>query len=617
MLIFATMSRFLCCCVTTNSSKEDDNVRSSDPKKRTSKGKEPPKNNEHGRATEETLSPYYTQQQLEEVEKLYLSIDPSELFLREKEIKEKVREIIAKGDKGLPVKARKWKAKKKKKKSKHKKESDTEDESQHSYPLQAAHAFPKKCDSPNTNGTGIKKGKFALLRPSGWRELYHKTMKPYEQEPARKMSEDESDASTSGAGTSAGKASGSTSGSERESSSNNEARNNTDNRTTSPTIEERLAICQQLSMRLRQRIQANEEARFRLDAIHNLPPFSSNDMHIDALSVGSEASRDDDDAHVDSDSDSSYLNAIREQLRIARENGLTNAETVSALSAELNELRELNAMDDDETWLEYSRGLESGTARFASYSTDSSRPPAADEFDRYLASDEFMNWGLVRNNRNRNSMQRPMHMRNDSVEGLMPCSSESSGDEDNGEDWRGQARTSIPLSQGRRAPNFFRTAVEMMRAAGRRRCLGTLGSFYHTSNSRSMAAPGLFFPSNSSRGHAFDTSLCAARGSHGMAPSGLFSPNSSSRSHAFESFLRSARGDHSTGTSEPPSPSDSFRGSILRELFRVVRRSRSIITPEPFPPGNLPGSNLMSGKGPKAGKVTRIVVQPCEDFQAD
>ena len=93
--------------------------------------------------------------------------------------------------------------------------------------------------------------------------------------------------------------------------------------------------------------------------------------------------------------------------------------------------------------------------------------------------------------------------------------------------------------------------------------------------------------------------------------------NSSSRSHAFESFLRAARGDHSTSTSEPPSPSDSFKGSILRELFRVVRRSRGIITPEPFPPGNLPGSNLMSGTDPKAGKVTRIVVQTCEDFQVN
>ena len=141
-------------------------------------------------------------------------------------------------------------------------------------------------------------------------------------------------------------------------------------------------------------------------------------MDIDTLSVRSEASRDDDDAHTNSDSDSSYLNAIREQLRIARENGLTNAETVSALTAELNELRELNARDDDETWLEHSRGLESETARFASHSTYSSRPPAADEFERYIASDEFLSWMTARNNRNRISMQRPMRMRNDICGGI-------------------------------------------------------------------------------------------------------------------------------------------------------------------------------------------------------
>ena len=147
-----TMSRFLCCCATTDSSKEDDSVRSSDPKKRASKGKKPPKTNEHGRATEEISSPYYTPQQLEEVKKLYLSIDPSELFLREKEIKEKVREIIAKGDKGVPVKARKRKAKKNRK-SRHKKGSDNENESQHSYPLRTRFRRNAIPQTPRKRGT--------------------------------------------------------------------------------------------------------------------------------------------------------------------------------------------------------------------------------------------------------------------------------------------------------------------------------------------------------------------------------------------------------------------------------------------------------------------------------
>ena len=537
------------------------------------------------RSSSGTLSPCYTQEQLEEVQTLYRSINLSEIFFREDEIREKVRQIVTNGDREAPSPdERKKKKNRKRNKRKKRPKNDSNQQGEES----ANNAEETDHDKEESG-----KGKHSLFCPSCWKGVYSKIMKPREEEASRKMTTDDAVASTSGERPTASSPSGNT-------SSESEIPSSSDNDSDRPmTVQERLAKCRRIKKRMRKRAKAIEEANLRVMALGQRSPSISGDAQEDLSSDNEFAAREmmrltfyTNNDQADTESIDRELAETREQIRILSESIQANENHRLTLQRQLESSRAAQAES------------RSG-AQAESRSAGSTTPPTADEQDGYFGSDEFQSQESLFGNPTQNNRPppRPRRRRNDSVEGFVSCSS-SSGSEDEEQDGRhrrDQARTSRPFSRAgqsgrqRRVPNAFRDAFR--------------GMMHATGSNHGTGAPG-FFPSISPLmgNNVFQNFQRGASGSHGtsMAAYRSFSTNNSPRGAAFHNLQVMDRPEH-------PSPNTSPRGSLFQELLRAVRRSRGIVTPEPFPPSNAPREPPKE-KGSKtaAVNVTSITVQPCE-----
>ena len=559
------------------------------------------------RSSSGTLSPCYTQEQLDEVQKLYRSIDLLEIFFREDEIREKVRQIVTNSDREAPSPDKRTKKKKnrkrdsdreapspdartKKKKNrkrvKRKKKLKNDSNQQHHFSEKVAEESANNTQETDHGKEDGGKGKRSLLCPSSWKGFYNRIMKRREQEACGKMTKDDADASALGERPTASSPVGNTSSCESEIASSSDYDSD-----RPMTVQERLARCHRLRKRMRKRAKAIEEASLRVMALGQRSPSISGDAYEDE--TGAREMRptfNTNDDQVDTASIDRELAEIREHIRIASES--------------------IHANDNHRLTLQ--RQLESSRAAQAEIrSTGSTTPPTADEQDQdeYFRSDEHHSQESLFGPPTQNNRPPPRvrRRRNNSVEGLVSCSS-SEDEEQDGRDGHGQARNSTPLSRAgqrgreRRVPNAFRNAFQGMRYA--------TGSYHAT------GTPG-FFPSISPlmAGNAFQNFQRGASGSRGtnMAAQRSFSANNAPRGAAFQNFQRLNSGTQSIATPEDLSINNAPRGNMFQELLRAVRRSRGVVTPVPFPPSNAPGGSFKE-KGPKAAavNVTTITVQPCE-----
>lgn len=543
------------------------------------------------RSSSGTPSPCYTQEQLEEVQKLYRSINLSEIFFREDESREKVRQIVTNSDREGPSPDER-KKKKNKKRNKGKKKPKKDINQQH-------HCSEKVTEESanNTQGTDHGKedggkGKYSLLCPPSWKGVYNRIMKQREQEASRQMTKNDTEASTSEERPSASSPMDNT-------SSESEIPSSSDDDSDRPmTVQERLAKCHRIRKRMRKRAKAIEEANLRAMALGQRSPSISGDAQEGPSSEHNEfAARemrptDTNDDQADTTSIDRELAETRQQIRILSES--------------------IQANEDHRLTLQ--RQLESSRAAQAeSRSVGSTTPPTADEQDGYFGSDEFQSQEPLFGNPTQNNRPppRPPRRRNNSVEGFVSCSSSSSGSEDEEQDGRhgrGQARTSGPSSRAgqsgrqRRVPNAFRDAFR--------------GMMHVTRIHHDTGTPG-FFPSISPLmgNNVLQNFQGGASGSRGtsMDAHRSFSTNNAPRGAAFQNLQRFNRGAQGMPRPEHPSPNTVPTGNLFQELLRAVRRSRGIVTPEPFPPSNAP-REPPKAKGSKtaATNVTSITVQPCE-----
>ena len=538
------------------------------------------------RSSSGTLSPCYTQEQLDEVQKLYRSIDPLEIFFREDEIREKVRQIVTNSDREAPSSPdERTKKKKNTKRVKRKKKLKNDSNQQHHFSEKVAEESANNTQETDHGKEDGGKGKRSLLCPSSWKGFYSRIMKRREQEACGKMIKDDADASALGERPTASSPVGNTSSCESEIASSSDYDSD-----RPMTVQERLARCHRLRKRMRKRAKAIEEANLRVMALGQRSPSISGDAYEDE--TGAREMRptfNTNDDQADTASIDRELAEIREHIRIASES--------------------IHANDNHRLTLQ--RQLESSRAVQAEIrSTGSTTPPTADEQDEYFRSDEHHSQESLFGPPTQNNRPPPRlrRRRNNSVEGLVSCSSSSEDEEQDERDRHGQARNSTPLPRAgqrgreRRVPNAFRNAFQGMRYA--------TGSYHAT------GTPG-FFPSISPlmAGNAFQNFQRGASGSRGtnMAAQRSFSTNNAPTGVAFQNFQHLSSGTQSMATPEDLSTNNAPRGNMFQELLRAVRRSRGVVTPEQFPPSNVPGGSFKE-KGPKAAavNVTTITVQHCE-----
>ena len=515
-------------------------------------------------------SPQFSpKRQIEEMQKSS-SIDPSELCMRGEGIQQSEREIEIvdeyKGD-SMPISKKKKQRAKRNRRGKKQRQSCGEEATSQATEKnckQRGSLIQDACVAASQNYT--KRRLCALLRPSGWKQLYHKFTKRRSgtetgdsenlgEAADERIPSDSSETSTShGLRSLSGKLLCLEDGNESLDDSDSDI-------STEFPIEKRLARCRKHCERMRkhfERAMNLPRTTLPLDRPRS-PSLNFSDIDLDSLSSGEIVGFQTDPFHVhetasDTGSESSIMQRINDHLeRYRLELGLSSSPISDVLGDSTSEsesessgvLRLREQAEEYRRWLDLRSPINSG----------STTPPTPVENLLDFHDYDSSSWVSESSDPTPDRMQRPVRMRRDSVEGSVSCS-----DDDN----------EVEVCEGSSWNPTTRPWNSLLRTGAGNARHGGLASRLLDQASR------------------------------------FWNP-----------------GARTSTLSETTSP-QSQRINVFRELFRRARRNPGTVSPILQSPGESPRGDFSDGlqgkpnqknsKG-KLGKSTQVLIQQCEPDQ--